>query len=46
LSKVDLTDWQAHVLDLRLKALSTKVLTCQRLGHSLTDRILEAVDPH
>jgi hypothetical protein len=46
LSKVDLTDWQAHVLDLRLKALSTKVLTCQWLGHSLLDPILEAVDPH
>jgi hypothetical protein len=46
LSTVDLTDWQAHDLGLRLKALRATVLTCQWLGHSLLDAILEAVDPH
>jgi len=46
LSKVDLADRQAHDLELRLKALPTRVLTCRWLGHSLSDRILEAVDPH
>jgi len=46
LSKVDLTDRQAHDLDLRLRALRTRVLTCRWLGHSLTDWIHQAVDPH
>jgi hypothetical protein len=46
LSEVDLTVRQAHDLDVRLEALETRVLTCRRLGHSLTDPILEAVDHH
>ena len=46
MSKVDLTDQQAHDLDLRLRALPDIVLTCRRLGHSLTDQIRSAVDPH
>jgi hypothetical protein len=46
LSKVHLTDRQAHDLELRLKALLSTVLTHRRLGHSLLDPILEAVDPH
>jgi hypothetical protein len=46
LSEVDLTDRQAHDLDLRLKALPEIVLTHRWLGHSLLDPILKAVDPH
>jgi hypothetical protein len=46
LSEVHLTDRQAHDLTLRLKALAITVLTYRRLGHSLLDPILEAVDPH
>jgi hypothetical protein len=46
LSKVDLTDRQAHDLDVRLKAQPVMVLTCQWFGHSFTDRIRSAVDPH
>jgi hypothetical protein len=46
LSKVHLTGRQAHDLEVRLKALRPAVLTHRRLGHSLLDPILEAVDPH
>jgi len=46
LSKVDLTDRQAHDLDIGLAALRSVVLTCWRLGHSLSNSVLEAVDPH
>ena len=45
--QVDLTDRQAHDLDVELSALrDTQVLTCQRLGTSLTDSTAEVVDPH
>jgi hypothetical protein len=46
LSEVHLTDRQAHDLDLRLKAQPNRVLTHRRLGHSLLDPILKAVDTH
>jgi len=44
--QVDLTDQQAHDLGVELKALPETVLTCWWLGHSLSDRFREAVDPH
>ncbi len=44
--QVDLTNWQAHDLGLELKALRNRVLTCQRLGTSLTHSLTEVVDPH
>jgi hypothetical protein len=43
--KVDLTDRQAHDLEIGLEALRAKVLTRQRLGTILTQAD-EAVDPH
>jgi hypothetical protein len=46
LSEVDLTDRQAHDLGVGLEALRLTVLTHRRLGHSLLDPILHAVDPH
>jgi hypothetical protein len=42
----DLTGRQAHDLGLELKALRTRVLTCQPLGTSLTHATAEVVDPH
>jgi hypothetical protein len=44
--QADLTDQQAHDLGLELNALSLVVLTCQRLGTSLTHSPGEVVDPH
>jgi hypothetical protein len=44
--QADLTNWQAHDLGLGLDALRTGVLTCQRLGTSLTHTTAEVVDPH
>lgn len=44
--QVDLTNWQAHGLALGLHAQLVRVLTCQRLGTSLTDSVAEVVDPH
>jgi hypothetical protein len=44
--EVHLTDRQAHDLDVGLFALSAGVLTRRRLGHSLTDLLRSAVDPH
>ena len=41
-----LTDRQAHDLGRSLRALRAIVLTHRRLGHSLLDPILKAVDPH
>jgi hypothetical protein len=42
----NLTDQQAHDLELRLKARRSSVLTCRRLGDSLTRTADEVVDPH
>jgi hypothetical protein len=44
--QVNLTNRQAHDLDLELNALLRRVLTCRRLGTSLTDSAVEVVDPH
>jgi len=46
LSKVDLTNQQAHDLDVELEALRTRVLTCWRLGTILTRFAYEVVDSH
>jgi hypothetical protein len=43
--QVDLTDQQAHALDLGLDALPLSVLTCQWLGTILTPRS-ETVEAH
>lgn len=44
--QVNLTDQQAHDLDVGINSLRTPVLTCWRLGTSLTDSAAEVVDPH
>jgi hypothetical protein len=45
--EVNLTDRQAHDLAVGLQhARLSTVLTCQRLGTSLTDPAAEVVDPH
>ncbi len=44
--QVHLTDRQAHDLAVELKALRKRVLTCQRLGTSLTHPLDQVVDPH
>jgi len=44
--QVNLTNRQAHHLAVGLKAQSKRVLTCRRLGTSLTDSAAEVVDPH
>ena len=44
--QVNLTDQQAHDLDLGLNAQRHTVLTCRRLGTSLTHSTDEVVDPH
>ena len=42
----NLTDQQGHDLGVRLKARLESVLTCWRLGTSLTRLASEVVDPH
>jgi hypothetical protein len=44
--QVHLTDQQGHDLAVGLNALGRKVLTCWRLGTSLTRLSTEVVDPH
>jgi hypothetical protein len=44
--EADLTDRQAHDLAVELAALLYIVLTCRRLGTSLTGSPAEVVDPH
>jgi len=44
--QVNLTNRQAHHLALGLNAPLSGVLTCRRLGTSLTDSVAEVVDPH
>ena len=44
--EVDLTDQQAHDLAVELNAQRPRVLTCRRLGTSLTRSTGEVVDPH
>jgi hypothetical protein len=44
--QVNLTNQQAHDLGLGLNAPRTEVLTCRRLGTTLTDSAAEVVDPH
>ncbi|HZU74930.1 MAG TPA: hypothetical protein VE990_19385 [Acidimicrobiales bacterium] len=44
--QANLTNWQAHDLVVELKTLRPPVLTCQRLGTSLTQSVAEVVDPH
>jgi len=44
--QVVLTDQQAHDLGLELDVQRPRVLTCWRLGTSLTDSASEVVDPH
>jgi hypothetical protein len=44
--QVDLTNRQAHHLALGLNAQLLRVLTCRRLGTSLTDSAAEVVDAH
>jgi hypothetical protein len=46
LSKVGLTDQQAHDLVVELDVQRWRVLTCWRLGTSLTHSLAEVVDPH
>jgi hypothetical protein len=43
--KVDLTDRQAHDLEVGLEVLRAIVLTCRRLGTILT-RTTKKVEPH
>jgi hypothetical protein len=42
----NVTNQQGHDLDVRLNIRARSVLTCWRLGTSLTDRIGKVVDPH
>jgi len=42
----NLTNQQGHDLDVRLTARRLSVLTCWRLGTSLTRPSSEVVDPH
>ena len=44
--QADLTNWQALDLDEELAAPATRVLTCERLGTSLTHTACAVVDPH
>ena len=44
--QVNLTDQQAHDLDLGLNVQRFGVLTCRQLGTSLTDTAAEVVDAH
>jgi len=43
---IDLTDQQAHDLDVELQTRGPTVLTCQRLRTSLTRQASQVVDPH
>jgi hypothetical protein len=42
----NLTDRQAHDLEIGLDALRSEVLTCRRLGTIFTRPPSETVDPH
>jgi hypothetical protein len=44
--QVNLTDRQAHDLEVGLNTQRPGVLSCQRLGTSLTESAAEVVDPH